>query len=119
MKKLVKGMEVLPQFILAGYISLYFKINTEHYAQIYDTVVIADNLLVTCMVGAYLAGGHRSWNWIALKSFTTVIVLNIITELNRALEFAGYYDLYLNLLNVFFITLFIFYCPKTTTKDAG
>lgn len=107
MKKLAQLTVVLPIILIIAYIGLFFFINLQEYADIYSVLQKIDNLLVLSMLLGYAAGGSEIWNETAIKSFWTVVILNIVTEINLP----NYYEIYKSIISLFLLTMIIVNIP--------
>jgi len=101
----------IPIGLMAMYISLFFCINLQSYADNYIIyVTFVDTFLFVESVLFYFVFGNR-WSVLAKKSLITVTSLNLLTELDMFLERKGYerveeyYILYCIILSIYLISL--------------
>lgn len=106
--RLSKISQWFPITLLAFYILLLTLIDTELYASVYSTIVTRVDTALMCftIIGAALF--IKKWRLLAIVSFVTVILLNILTELNFRITIEYYYEFYILIIALFFITMFLF-----------
>jgi len=85
--------------------SLFFIVETDIYYRLYDTIGIVDNIMVSISILGFLLGGYNLWNSLKVKSFATVIILNVLTELSYKMIMVNYYQIYSILICVFILTI--------------
>lgn len=108
MQKIIQITQVIPIFLITAYFGFYFCIDSQEYADIHQQLSIIDNILVGTSLLAFSLGGYKLWNKTSLRSFSAIIILNIITEL----EIQNYYNVYSMVIQLFLITIILATTPK-------
>ena len=109
MKKIIQYLQAIPIILIASYIGFYFFIDFQVYADLhYSYLEITDNILVIISLITFTIGGYKSWSKIAIRSFVTIVLLNIITEFH----IENYYQTYSLIVQLFIITLLLTQIPK-------
>jgi len=101
MEILARKLQTIPILLVFMYISVYNFIETDFYADYYETLKNIDNTLVLISLLAFLYKGYERWNLESLRCFSAVIVLNILSEFSHMLGERDYYRCYLLILYIF------------------
>jgi len=108
MRKIIQYTQVIPIILIAVYIGFFFFKDFQIYANLhYNYLELTDNILVSISLIAFIVGGYKSWNKVAIRSFLSVALLNIITEFN----IENYYQTYSFIVQLFIITLILTQIP--------
>lgn len=104
----MKYFQVVPLFLIVSYILLFVCIDLETYSEYYLSVIgKIDNVLVTIATTAFILGGFRVWDMIAIRAFASVILLNIITEIGLKIHIQHYYIAYAIITSNFLICFIV------------
>lgn len=109
MEKLILYLQVIPIILITSYVGFYFFINYQIYADLhYQYLQPLDNVFVLVSLIIFIFGGYKIWSKLTIKSFLTVLLLNIITEV----RIENYYQIYSLIVQLFLITVLITQLPK-------
>ena len=106
MEALIRKSQFIPIWTVFLYMTLYSLIETDFYFNYYEDVKTIDNILVSVSIICFLFKGYKYWNFQALRCFSVLVVLNILSEFSHMIEEMDYYKCYLVILCIF-ITSFI------------
>lgn len=108
MRKIIQITQVVPIILITSYVGFFFFTDFQLYADLhYRYLESTDNILVVLSLLAFAVGGYKSWNKLAIRSFWTMTLLNIITELN----IDNYYSTYSLIVQFFLLTLILTQIP--------
>ena len=89
-----KVSQLFPITLLGMYTILYLFIDFQTYYELYNNIVIlVDTILFIGSIG-FAIFFIRKWKTLAIVSIITVIVLNVLTELDDRLKLTYYYEIY-------------------------
>lgn len=109
MRKIIQYTQVIPIILITVYIGFFFFKDFQIYANLhYNYLELTDNILVTISLITFIVEGYKNWSKIAIKSFWTVLLLNIITEI----QIENYYQTYSLIVQLFLITIILTQIPK-------
>lgn len=109
MKKIIQYTQVVPIILITFYVGFYFFIDFQVYANLhYNYLEPIDNIFVIISLIVFSLGGYKSWNKIAIKSFWTIMLLNLI----NIIPIENYYLTYSLIVQLFLITIILTQIPK-------
>lgn len=108
MYKLIRVTQLFPILLVSMYVSLFICTDFDWYYDAYNSIIILvdSTLLILSLAGALLF--IRKWNKLAITSFITVILLNILTEISFRIEIQYYYEIYESVIISFLILMAVF-----------
>jgi len=101
-------MQVVPIILITSYVGFYFFTDFQLYADLhYKYLELTDNILVIVSLLTFALGGYKFWSKIAIRSFGTVILLNLLNEI----YVENYYQTYALIVQIFLLTIILTQIP--------
>lgn len=115
-KKLSTISQVFPVCLLVMYVVFYLFTEMDWYYDLYDKVVVKiDSVLLSIsLIGAFFF--IKRWKILPIVSLSTVIVLNILTEVSFRVEITKYYEIYFSIIVLALLLMLILTTIKKQEK---
>lgn len=113
-----RATELATLLLLAMYITLFIFCDTDIYSKLRPPLAAIDTILfIISTIGIIYY--KRQWKLESTVTYSTIISLNLLTELDSRIPIDNYFDLYENIIISHFIIMIVFFLSNRKNNDSS